>query len=42
MGNIKKRIAILNDMYKNKVDVSIEDLYDDATGTQVILKLRKD
>ncbi|AKA35572.1 tetratricopeptide repeat-containing sensor histidine kinase [Flagellimonas lutaonensis] len=42
MGNIKKRIAILNDMHKNKVDVSIEDLYDDATGTQVILKLRKD
>lgn len=42
MGNIKKRIAILNDMYKNKVDVSIKDLYDDETGTQVILKLRKD
>ncbi|UJH68326.1 tetratricopeptide repeat protein [Allomuricauda sp. SCSIO 65647] len=42
MGNIKKRIAILNDMYKNKVDVSVRDLYDDKTGTQVILKLRKD
>ncbi len=42
MGNIKKRIAILNDMYKNKVGVSVRDLYDDKTGTQVILKLRKD
>lgn len=42
MGNIKKRIAILNDMYKNKVDVSISDLYDDHTGTKVMLKLKKD
>ncbi|MCL6267335.1 histidine kinase [Flagellimonas myxillae] len=42
MGNIKKRIQILNDMYKNKVDVSITDLYDDETGTKVTLKLRKD
>ena len=42
MGNIKKRIQILNDMYKNKVDVSITDLYDDETGTKVSLKLKKD
>lgn len=42
MGNIKKRVAILNDMYKNKVDVSISDLYEDETGTKVILKLKKD
>ncbi|TXN37040.1 sensor histidine kinase [Flagellimonas hymeniacidonis] len=42
MGNIKKRIRILNDMYKNKVDVSISDLYDDQTGTKVSLKLKKD
>ena len=42
MGNIKKRIQILNDMYKNKVDVSISDLYDDQTGTKVSLKLKKD
>ncbi|WP_420321601.1 tetratricopeptide repeat-containing sensor histidine kinase [Flagellimonas sp.] len=42
MGNIKKRIEILNDMYKNKVDVSISDLYDDETGTKVSLKLKKD
>lgn len=42
MGNIKRRIQILNDMYKNKVDVSISDLYDDQTGTKVSLKLKKD
>ncbi len=42
MGNIKKRIQILNEMYKNKVDVSISDLYNDQTGTKVSLKLKKD
>ncbi|GMN11974.1 hypothetical protein MTsPCn9_32760 [Croceitalea sp. MTPC9] len=42
MGNIRKRIAILNDMYKNKVDVTISDLLEDETGTKVILKLKKD
>ncbi|MEM7484135.1 MAG: histidine kinase [Bacteroidota bacterium] len=42
MGNIKKRIQILNDMYKNKVDVSISDLLEDETGTKVSLKLKKD
>ncbi len=41
MGNIKKRIQILNDMYKNKVDVSIADLNTDQTGTRVSLKLKK-
>lgn len=41
MGNIKKRIQILNDMYKNKVDVSIADLNSDQTGTRVSLKLKK-
>lgn len=41
MGNIKKRIAILNTMYKDKVSVSVKDLNKDATGTQVILTLRK-
>lgn len=41
MGNIKKRIQILNDMYKNKVEVSIADLNEDQTGTKVSLKLRK-
>ncbi len=42
MQNIKQRIAILNEMYKDKVDVSIEDLNDDKTGTKVILTLKKD
>ena len=42
MQNIKQRIAILNAMYKDKVDVFIEDLYDDTTGTRVILTLKKD
>ncbi|MFD0963612.1 tetratricopeptide repeat-containing sensor histidine kinase [Pseudofulvibacter geojedonensis] len=41
MGNIKQRIAILNDMYQDKVDVVIEDLNDDA-GTKVIVTLKKD
>ena len=42
MGNIKKRIAILNDMYKDKVDVSITDVSEDGHGTKVILTLKKD
>ncbi|WP_240321159.1 histidine kinase [Kordia sp. SMS9] len=42
MGNIKKRIAILNDMYKDKVDVSLTDVFEDGQGTKVILTLKKD
>ncbi|PQB05126.1 histidine kinase [Aureitalea marina] len=42
MGNIKKRIAILNTMYSDKVDVSISDLESDGRGTQVTLILKKD
>ena len=42
MGNIKKRIEILNDMYKDKVDVFIEDAFKNNTGTRVILTLKKD
>ena len=42
MQNIKQRITILNEMYKDKVDVFIEDMYDDDTGTKVILTLKKD
>ena len=42
LNNIKQRIKILNEMYKDKVDVLIEDLYDDKTGTKVILTLKKD
>ncbi len=41
MGNIKKRIAILNDMYKDKVDVSISDLETDGRGTKVVFTLKK-
>ena len=42
MQNIKQRIAILNKMYPDKVAVHIEDLYDDNTGTKVVLTLNKD
>ncbi|MGC6432484.1 MAG: histidine kinase [Jejuia sp.] len=43
MGNIKKRVAILNDMYKDKVDVSVEDFKDEEdTGTKVVVTLKKD
>lgn len=42
MQNIKQRINILNEMYKDKVEVFIEDMYDDNTGTNVILILKKD
>jgi len=41
MGNIKKRIQILNEMYKNKVEVSITDLNGDQSGTRVRLILKK-
>ncbi|WP_111706274.1 histidine kinase [Lutibacter citreus] len=42
MDNIKKRVAILNEMYSDKVDVFIEDLNTDSTGTKVVLTLKKD
>ncbi len=42
MSNIKKRIDILNMMYKDKVDVIISDLTDSEEGTQVKLTLKKD
>jgi len=42
MGNIKKRINILNEMYKDKVDVAIEDAFEDSHGTKVVLVLKKD
>ena len=41
MGNIKKRIAILNDMYKDRIAVDIEDMFEDETGTRVLLTLKK-
>lgn len=43
MGNIKKRVAILNDMYKDKVDVFIDDYSkDEDCGTKVVVTLKKD
>ncbi|RKE91876.1 histidine kinase [Ichthyenterobacterium magnum] len=43
MGNIKKRVAILNEMYKDKVDVFIDDFHDaEDTGTKVVVTLKKD
>ncbi|NRA92697.1 MAG: histidine kinase [Psychroserpens sp.] len=43
MINIKKRVAILNEMYKDKVDVFIEDyLQDGDVGTKVVVTLKKD
>ena len=44
MGNIKKRVSILNTMYKDKVDVHIEDYKNNTedTGTYVIVTLKKD
>ncbi|WP_136481557.1 histidine kinase [Cognatitamlana onchidii] len=42
MGNIKKRVAILNDMYKGKVDVEVADLNEDVDiGTKVTVTLKK-
>ncbi len=42
MKNIKKRINILNEMYADKVDVFIDNLHEDETGTKVVLTLKKD
>ena len=43
MNNIKKRVAILNEMYKDKVDVTIEDYQDlNDAGTKVVVTLKKD
>ena len=44
MGNIQSRITILNEMYKDKVDVVIEDVTqnEDELGTKVVLILKKD
>ncbi len=43
MGNIKKRVAILNEMYKDKVDVFVDDYQDiEDAGTKVVVTLKKD
>jgi len=43
MGNIKKRVAILNEMYKDKVDVFVDDFQaTEDSGTKVVVTLKKD
>ena len=43
MGNIKKRVSILNDMYQDKVDVIIDDFQNEEdSGTKVVVTLKKD
>ncbi len=43
MGNIKKRVAILNEMYKDKVDVFIDNFQNtEDVGTKVVVTLKKD
>lgn len=41
MSNIKKRIAILNQMYGDRIAVSVEDNAADGSGTKVTLTLKK-
>lgn len=41
MGNIKKRLEILNEMHGNQIEVQVSDLHQDGTGTKVSLKLGK-
>ena len=41
MNNIKKRVSILNDMYKDKVDVTISDVQKEGdVGTKVVVLLK--
>ena len=43
MGNIKKRVSILNEMYKDRVDVFVDDFKDEEdAGTKVVVTLKKD
>ena len=41
MNNVSSRIAILNDMYKDKLSVKVTDLHENGAGTQVVLELRR-
>jgi len=41
MSTIKKRIGILNDMYQDRISVSVVDLFEDGSGTQVELLLKR-
>nr|WP_299035703.1 tetratricopeptide repeat protein [uncultured Tenacibaculum sp.] len=42
MSTIKNRIAILNDMYQDKISVVVSDAFEDGSGTKVELTLKKD
>ncbi|TLP82246.1 histidine kinase [Maribacter sp. ACAM166] len=42
LGIIQKRVAILNDMYSDKVDIKISDLETDGSGTKVLFILKKE
>lgn len=42
MSNIKKRISILNEMYGDRVDVTISDVLTTGEGTKVALTIKKD
>lgn len=42
MGNIKKRIGILNEMYDDRVEVHVQDVFENGEGTRVILTLKKE
>ena len=41
MSNIKERIAILNEMYGDRVDVHIGDVFEGGEGTKVTLTLKR-
>ncbi|WP_272151896.1 tetratricopeptide repeat-containing sensor histidine kinase [Tenacibaculum aiptasiae] len=41
MSTIQNRIAILNDMYKDRIAVSISDLLEDGSGTKVEMILKR-
>lgn len=42
MGNIKKRIDILNEMYDDRIDVAVADVFESGEGTKVTLTLKKE
>ncbi|WAC03685.1 hypothetical protein N7U66_09695 [Lacinutrix neustonica] len=43
MGNIKKRVSILNEMYKDRVGVFLSDYQVKGDrGTKVVVTLKKD
>lgn len=41
MGNVSSRIAILNEMYQDKLSVEVSDLFDNGEGTRVELLLKR-